>query len=400
MILNRVYDSTLSAINRHTKGLMRLQEQVTTGSVVNRASDDPTSAYQLLGLKTDQRQLQNYIDNLYNISTVLQYTSTVTTSTANTLTDLRVNLTQITSGPYFNVEQRERTSLEINDILEEVVSYANSRQQGQYIFSGTNTKTQPFEVTRENGQITAVTYVGADNHLSAETYGGIEATLYKAGSDVFQLNDRGPLQFEGATGAAAGTGTSNLQGFAFLEVIHDTLNNEYMLSINDGVDTFIVPDDGTGPDNLAITDSITGQTIYVDTTQITQAGIDLVEAPGTHSIFDVLIMARDVCANLDGSLSESQIRDHLIGPVYDALGEIWEQLNNESMLAGSKMSFLEDVRQNLEDVEFNIKENISKIDEVDIAQAAIDLSYYEMLYETSLSVSSRMLTMSLFSFID
>ncbi len=400
MILNSIYNNTLVALNKHTDGLIRLQEQATSGSMVNRASDNPTGAYQLLGLKTNQRQLQNYIDNINSASTVLQQSSTVTNEAASTLTDFRVTLTQVTSGTYFNEAQRRRTALEIDDILGQLVSYANTSQQGQYLFSGTSVKTQPYEVTRENGQITAVQYVGAENDLSAETYSSIETVLYKAGNDVFQLNSRTSPQFEGTTGAAAGSGTSNLKGFASLEVTHDALNNEYTLTINGGVDTYTIPDDGTGPDNLAVTDSTNGQVLYVDTTQITQAGVELVEAPGTHSVFDVLIMARDICQTSDGSLSEEQIREYLIGPIYNALEDISDQLTNESMLAGSKMSYLESIRNNLEDIEYNVQENISNIDEVDIAQVSIDLTYYEMLYQTSLSIASRMLTLSLFNFID
>ena len=59
-ILNSIYNNTSFALHLHAEAMGALQEQVSTGSRINRASDDPSAAYQVLGLNSQKRSLQNY----------------------------------------------------------------------------------------------------------------------------------------------------------------------------------------------------------------------------------------------------------------------------------------------------------------------------------------------------
>jgi flagellin-like hook-associated protein FlgL len=45
--LNGIYNNTSYALNLNTEAIGTLQEQVSSGSRVNRASDDPSAAYQI-----------------------------------------------------------------------------------------------------------------------------------------------------------------------------------------------------------------------------------------------------------------------------------------------------------------------------------------------------------------
>jgi len=60
-MLNNVYNNSSFALNLHYKAMASLQEQVYTGSRINRASDDPSAAYRVLGLDSQKRQLLNYM---------------------------------------------------------------------------------------------------------------------------------------------------------------------------------------------------------------------------------------------------------------------------------------------------------------------------------------------------
>ena len=77
----------------------------------------------------------------------------------------------------------------------------------------------------------------------------------------------------------------------------------YDLSIDGGLST--VNTNGTDT-NLAVTDSQTGEVLYVDTTGITGTGSDLVRIPGTYDIFNTLITIREVLENQNG-LSDAQV---------------------------------------------------------------------------------------------
>ncbi|NIN34043.1 MAG: hypothetical protein GTO60_02600, partial [Gammaproteobacteria bacterium] len=91
----------------------------------------------------------------------------------------------------------------------------------------------------------------------------------------------------------------------------------YDLSIDGGLTTFNT--DGTDT-NLAVTNSTTGEVLYVDTTNITSTGDELVSVSGTHDIFNTLITIRDLLVNERG-YSDSQLLG-LLNNTFDSLDEI------------------------------------------------------------------------------
>jgi len=197
--------------------MARLQEQTSTGSRINRPSDDPSSSYRVATLNSQESSLENYINNLSEVTGTLELSSTVIQDIQSALTETKVRLTQVIGGIYHE-ETRERVAEGINDILEQVVSLANSKHIGQYLFGGNNTASAPYLVERTNGEITGVTYQGSLENREIEVAPGIKLSSFYVGYDIFHSDDRSDPVFLGDTGAKAGTGTSNLQGDTWLTV--------------------------------------------------------------------------------------------------------------------------------------------------------------------------------------
>ena len=63
-----MYDKTVYALSLQTDAITRLQEQASTGSRVNRASDAPSDAYRILALSTQERTLKNYQESIGELS--------------------------------------------------------------------------------------------------------------------------------------------------------------------------------------------------------------------------------------------------------------------------------------------------------------------------------------------
>ena len=55
--LSSLYNNIGYALNLHTRALAQLQEQVATGSQINRPSDAPSEAYQVMELSSQKRYL-------------------------------------------------------------------------------------------------------------------------------------------------------------------------------------------------------------------------------------------------------------------------------------------------------------------------------------------------------
>ncbi len=397
-ILNSTYNNVSFALYRNTEVLAQLQEQASTGSRINRASDDPSGAYRVMGLSTQERSLDNYITNISEVSDLMQVASTALEDMSGALAEVRVNLTQIASGTYGNGETgqqaRSRMAEQINDTLERVVSSANTEAMGQSIFGGNATNAAPYAVLRSGGQIESVTYVGSEQSRIVELSPGVMSKVFYNGSELFTSDNReAPELTEDVTGAGIGSGTSNVKGDIWLAVTHDGTN--YKLSIDGGTTEVTVPLVGD-VSNLAVTNAA-GEVLYVDATSITSTGTDMVRVPGTYDVFNVLINLRDVLLNTH-NLTDSQ-QAGLIEASSSSIQELNSLLAQKQVSIGARMGFLQNHIDGLDNIKFNVQGEKNSVEEADIAQIAIDLARHEVLYEMSLKVASKLLSTSLLDFI-
>lgn len=390
--LGNIYNNVSFALNLHAQAMARLQEQASTGSRINRASDDPSEAYQILGLNSQERSLENYMDNLSLIIGRLEVSSTVITNVVSELAEAKTRLTQIVNGIYGG-EGQERVAEGINDILEQILLLANTMHNGQYLFAGSDVASAPYLAQRTDGDITSVAYQGSLDGRSIEVAPGVRSNTFCVGDDIFCSSSRSEPVFLGDTGAKAGTGTSSVCGYLWLTVIHDGSN--YKLSIDDGASYVTVP--AGGDTNQAVTNSGTGQILYVDTTEISGTGVELVRVPGTHDIFETLIGIRDMLLNERG-LSDQELAE-LLTDSLSQLDELSNVLVQAEVSVGSRVGFLDKLEDTLEQLKYTAEDEATRLQEADIAQVAIDLSRREILYQMSLSVAAKIMSMSLLDFL-
>jgi flagellin-like hook-associated protein FlgL len=274
------------------------------------------------------------------------------------------------------------------------VTLANTKHANQYLFSGNNTGEAPYAVVREGGRIVQVTYTGSQEGRHVDVAPGLNIEGCQVGDEVFRMNDRSDPVFLGATGAAAGTGTSNVQGDAWLTV--DNNGTNYRLSIDDGATFVTVPPGGAA--NQAVTDSRTGRILYVNSTGIDNTGVALVRSPGTYDAFTTLINLRDMLTN-DRGLSDQDLLDN-VNACVDNVDEVRNQLVQANVSTGSQVGFLTTLKQNLEDMKFDTQDQTTSLQQSDTAQIAIDLARQQVLYQMSLSVAGKLMSTSLLDFID
>ncbi len=383
--LGNIYNNVSFALSLHTEAMTRLQEQVATGSRINRASDDPSAAYRVLGLNSQKSLLENYMDGLMEVVTMLDMSYTAIDSMKHALSKVTARLTGI-SGTVGATGIAE----EVNNWLENIVSLANTNHMGQYLFGGSNTGSAPYVVERTDGKITSVTYQGSLEDRDVEVAPGVEASAFHVGDNIFRSNNRGAPVFSGDTGAAAGTGTSNVSGDVWLTVTHNGTN--YELSIEGGTAVEV-----TGViTNLAVT-SPAGEILYVDATNITTTGVDWVRVPGTYDIFNALIAIRDRLET-EGGLTYAQLEE-LRNNGLSSLAELDNLLLQSSVSMGSRIGFLDDLKDSLNNIKYDTEDEATRLQEADIAQIAIDLSRREVLYQMSLAVAAKLMSLSLLDYI-
>jgi flagellin-like hook-associated protein FlgL len=84
---------------------------------------------------------------------------------------------------------------------------------------------------------------------------------------------------------------------------------------------------------------------------------------------------------------------------FDALDELENLLAQTQASMGMKIGFLSKLENSLKDREYNTEDETTRLQQADIAQVAIDLSRREVLYEMSLSVAAKLLSMSLLDYL-
>ncbi len=396
--LNNIYSNVSFALHLHTEAIARLQEQASTGSRVNRASDDPSNAHRILGLNSQERSLENY---MYNISEAIDTLDMSHDSIlgedggiVSALREVKRLISQVTSGSY-GEDSRKITAEAVNNILEHIVSLANTKRVNQYLFGGGDTASAPYVVKPTNGEITSVTYQGSLGDRNIEVAPGVESSAFYVGDNIFRSNERDTPVFVGDTGAAAGTGTSSVRGNVWLTVT-EPVSGTYRLSIDDDPTSYVDVAVPPGNANTMVTHAETGEVLYVDTTGIT-TGTDMVSVPGTHDIFNTLITIRDILSNEKG-LSEVQLQELRENSLI-SLDEVSNLLVQDSVSIGAKIGFLDNLKNSLENVKYNTEDEVTRLEEADIAQIAIELSRREVLYQMSLSVAARLMSMSLLDFL-
>lgn len=390
--LASIYDNVSYALSLHARAIIKLQEQTSTGNRVNRASDSSSEAYRILGLNTQDRSLTGYIENIQDLIGTLEISSTIIEDMASELANNRTVLTEIVGGVYDN-EGQERIAEKLNSTLEQLVSLANTKHANQYLFSGNNTNAAPYAVEYRGGNIVSVTYQGSSESRYVDVASAVEIEAFRVGDDIFRTDKRLAPVFLGGTGARNGTGTSNVCGDVWLTVEHDGSN--YRISIDDGATFVTVP--AGGETNQAVTDSRTGRVLYVDTTQITATGIELVRVPGTYDVFGTLISLRDILIN-DRGVSTQQLLGY-VDQCVQATEEVRSLLIQADVSTGSKVGFLTTLKETLENMQFDTQDETTRLQEADIAQISIDLSRRELFYQMSLSVAAKLMSMSLLDYL-
>ena len=140
--LNNVHSNVVYALHLHSSEMLRLQEQASTGSRINRSSDDPSTGYRVLELTSQRRSFETYFDAISQSASTLEIATTVLDNMVSAIEATKVDLTQIINGIY-KPEGRERMAAAADNMLEQIVSLANTQRAGEYLFGGARTDAPP-----------------------------------------------------------------------------------------------------------------------------------------------------------------------------------------------------------------------------------------------------------------
>ena len=157
-------------------------QQISTGQSVNQLSDNPAAAAQVVLNHSATTQNTQYQANDSNLQTEEQTIDSTVNSAVQAVTQAISLGTEGATGTLSD-EDRQAIASEIQGIQNQILSLANLNYQGNYVFSGTATSTQPFVL--DSSQPDGVKYNGNTGVNSVQIAPQESIAVNRPGSQIF-----------------------------------------------------------------------------------------------------------------------------------------------------------------------------------------------------------------------
>ncbi len=219
--MQTLYQNTLAATQQITAKLTTLNAQAATGQQFANVSDDPTAALSILSHGDVEQRLGAHLGNIQTATTALN-TSVSALQQVNDIFSQAKAIGIEASSSVNDPTAFTALAQQVNSLINNLVSVANTQNNGTYVFGGGASTTRPYDVTSQDaaGNIQGVSYKGDSAGTSAIVADGQQVELYYPGNQIFQQQNRQPATFQGSTGATPGTGIDSATGQATLTISH------------------------------------------------------------------------------------------------------------------------------------------------------------------------------------
>lgn len=181
-------NSSVHAINYavgKTKGKVEdLQLKGSTLKRIAKPSDDPVGNVELLAIRSQNIDADQYVRNLNFAQTQLSFTENV----LEELTNIMVKAKELAVGQASSIygpEIREGVAKEIHQLRNQTLSLANKRMGNRYLFAGQKILTRPFN---EDGK-----YMGDTSKMNIEINKDVYIPININGYDLFYSKSKKPL---------------------------------------------------------------------------------------------------------------------------------------------------------------------------------------------------------------
>jgi len=190
----RVTQSMLSGnmlrnLNNSYGKMSKLQDQLASGSKINRPSDDPVIAVKGMGYRRDLAKVEQYTRNMITASSWLDSSDESLNQVGEQMKRVRELVIQAANDTN-TPEDRDKIKKEIDQIRQQIQDVGNTNIDGSYIFSGTNTN-QPLFTPKASGDGKEINpdLIAADEAVNIEIFDGIQIQVNTPGKDVFKNID-------------------------------------------------------------------------------------------------------------------------------------------------------------------------------------------------------------------
>lgn len=171
----------LSALNETRQQQETATLQMATGSRINKPSDDPAGAAQMVINSDQTSQSDTFLRSISSVNGLLQTTDSTLSSVVTAL-QRAISLGVQGANGTLSDSDRADVANELSGIQQQLISLANTSYQGEYIFSGTAMQ-QPFVADASSGS--GIKYAGNSGTNQVQVGPGYSVQVNLPGSQIF-----------------------------------------------------------------------------------------------------------------------------------------------------------------------------------------------------------------------
>jgi flagellar hook-associated protein 3 FlgL len=378
------------------QAMSKTQTQLSTGKQIQSAADNPVGMSQVVQLNTQLSASNQYVTNGNLVTANLNLETQSLTNATNTLQSIR---SLIVEGNNASLSSSARQSIatQLTQLQQQMVAIGNSKDsQGNYLFSGFASGTQPFA---QNG--TSVSYNGANSVSQVQISPDQQLSVGDTGSSVFMNLPAGNGTFTTAA-AAANTGTASLGPGTVTNpsawtpdtyTVSFSSPTQYQVTNSSGA----VVASGTDTASAGGSFSISFKGIQLSFSGVPASGDQFTVAPsGTTSVFSTI-------ASAIGTLnSTSQNSAQLSTQLNDVLQQVDGALNNLNQVqasVGARLNAVSAASTTAQSQQTTLQTSISQISDTNYAAATTRLSTEELALQAAQASYASMMQLTLFKYI-
>ncbi|MBF0225733.1 MAG: flagellar hook-associated protein FlgL [Desulfobacterales bacterium] len=403
-----LYDTTKYRLDKLKKDLNKANVKMSSGKNINSLSDDPVGLTQILDLKAGIDKLQQYDRNIQRGKVWLNTEEAALLEVKDLLDEAKHIALNLSDGKTLTNEDKTLATNQIESFLNQAKDLANTKVQGQYVFSGTKTDTMPFTFDSESNPAKS-TYSGNSQNFSIKIAQDTNVPIGHNGKDVFSRqtivvgNTNNKIDFSEDSGTTTLTGTiasgeytpaqlatevqnamNAASGGANYTVTYDSTNERF--SIASGLPNLEVYWE-SGPNANKNIAPLIGFGASGDVNGVTQNG----DSGDQWSIFKTLIDLRDNI-NSDQGAGINRAISRLTSNFNDIMENMSDNVTSTQVRLQTREKIISEMLNSFQD-------NKQMIEEADTAESILDLKSKELAYQVSLQSSAKVLKISLADYL-
>lgn len=382
----------------------KLAEKIASLKKINRPSDDPVGMNRVLNLRESRASVEQYTRNMGGCESWL----TITESKLSAAGDLLVKARVVAIAQSTVTASAETRSLEagtVQQLMDEMLTLANSKYDGRYLFSGAKTGEAPFSSSvrtdAEIGTAAAAegnTFDGAVT--SSGTYTGSVNKTYvvKIVTDGETLAD---TEYQ-----ISSDGGKNWSGDTLFGPL--TVDDDVTITLGDGVKLTFT--EGTDADHYLAANDIfyvqalapgyyngNGEEMSVNIGEGTPFAYSISGEAAFTDIEDGNVDVFGVLNELKTALADNDPDG--IASCLDDLKAAFDQISKNISKCGTRINRLEIAKKNMDDMEMDLVGLISTIEDVDISEIITRFSMKEIALKASYATASKIGNLTILDFL-